>query len=150
MTDPNLTSAEIRALRDAATKGPWHVDDGSPTGMIQVPEPPLTIWGFTVATDVTPEKAATIRADARLIAMAPDLATIAADALDEVARLREALKMWETVYSNCTITSGVCCCGDDMECHGNPMNCGHSPVDMGADFAAHAMEIARAALEDRK
>jgi hypothetical protein len=28
------------------------------------------------------------------------------------------------------VSSGVCCCGDDMNKHGNPMDCGHNPVDM--------------------
>lgn len=27
------------------------------------------------------------------------------------------------------VSSGVCCCGDDMEKHTDPMSCGHSPVD---------------------
>lgn len=31
---------------------------------------------------------------------------------------------------NAPVSSGVCCCGDDMEKHGNPMYCGHNPVDM--------------------
>lgn len=28
------------------------------------------------------------------------------------------------------VSSGVCCCGDDMKNHSSPMVCGHSPVDM--------------------
>ena len=31
--------------------------------------------------------------------------------------------------SNAEVSSGVCCCGDDMSRHVNPMDCGHSPVD---------------------
>lgn len=30
---------------------------------------------------------------------------------------------------NAPVSSGTCCCGDDMENHANPMSCGHSPVD---------------------
>lgn len=28
------------------------------------------------------------------------------------------------------VSSGVCCCGDDMKAHASPMICGHNPVDM--------------------
>ena len=28
------------------------------------------------------------------------------------------------------VSSGMCCCGDDMARHASPINCGHSPVDM--------------------
>lgn len=31
------------------------------------------------------------------------------------------------------VSSGVCCCGDDMEKHASPMICGHSPVDQWDD-----------------
>lgn len=27
------------------------------------------------------------------------------------------------------VSSGICCCGDDMTRHANPMDCGHTPVD---------------------
>lgn len=30
---------------------------------------------------------------------------------------------------NAQVSSGVCCCGDDMAKHANPMHCGHNPVD---------------------
>jgi hypothetical protein len=50
------------------------------------------------------------------------------------------------------VSSGVCCCGDDMQRHGNPMDCGHSPVDEW-DYSVQcwAEQIAKAdaALDSR-
>lgn len=83
---------ELRAMVAAATPEPWRVVSGRSVGMLEVREPALTVWGFTVAIDVTPEKAARTRSDARLIAAAPTLAAELADALDREARLREALR----------------------------------------------------------
>jgi len=42
------------------------------------------------------------------------------------------------------VSSGVCCCGDDMNKHAHPMSSGHNPVDMW-DHAVmcHAEEIAK-------
>lgn len=31
---------------------------------------------------------------------------------------------------NAEVSSGVCCCGDNMVNHASPMICGHNPVDM--------------------
>lgn len=28
------------------------------------------------------------------------------------------------------VSSGICCCGDDMDRHPSPLYCGHNPVDM--------------------
>lgn len=74
-----MTPAEIRALRDAATQGPWQVSYSAGEWAVSASRPICT------STDGSGE-------DAALIAAAPTLATIAADALDEVARLRKALK----------------------------------------------------------
>lgn len=30
---------------------------------------------------------------------------------------------------NAPVSSGVCCCGDNILTHGDPMSCGHTPVD---------------------
>lgn len=43
--------------------------------------------------------------------------------------LRDTLIMLQ----NCSVESGVCCCGDDMDKHG--MAADHTPVDQGAQFA---------------
>ena len=50
----------------------------------------------------------------------------------------ELLKVVEGVIGllgNCSVESGVCCCGDSMEGHPSPMACGHAPVDSGARAA---------------
>ena len=60
--------------------------------------------------------------------------------------LAEALEGWIGVAANCTIESGVCCCGDDMERHGNPLDCGHSPVDHGAYVAMQLIDDTTSAL----
>lgn len=81
-----LTPATVRALLDRATKGPWRVEKdgagaGRHRGMLEVIGPRMTCRGFTVATDVSPEMAAITRADAALIASAPDLAAAYLEAL---------------------------------------------------------------------
>lgn len=45
--------------------------------------------------------------------------------------LREACEQAHGIFLNCEVTSGTCCCGDDMQRHSDPMVCGHSPVDQG-------------------
>ena len=67
-------------------------------------------------------------------------------AADWIVAARDALQMWETLYVNVSMKSGVCCCGDDMENHENPMNCGHSPLDSGEYYAALAIDKTRVAL----
>lgn len=60
--------------------------------------------------------------------------------------LVEALESLCNIMEHCSVTDGVCCCGDDMEKHASPMMCGHSPVDHGAYQATQAYEAARATL----
>ena len=60
--------------------------------------------------------------------------------------LAEKLEGWIGVAANCTIKSGVCCCGDNMERHGNPLDCGHSPVDHGAYVAMQLIDDTTSAL----
>jgi hypothetical protein len=50
------------------------------------------------------------------------------------------------MLENCSVESGVCCCGDDMTRHGSPMACGHSPVDSGAHYAEQLLGELRAAI----
>ena len=59
-------------------------------------------------------------------------ATPADDLRAENERLRALVDSATSIFANCTVTDGVCCCGDNMEGHADPMNCGHSPVDHGA------------------
>ena len=59
----------------------------------------------------------------------------------------ELLKVVEGVIGllgNCSVESGVCCCGDSMEGHSTV--CGHSPVDSGARGAEELYCQAVAAL----
>jgi hypothetical protein len=59
-------------------------------------------------------------------------AIVAQTAADEIERLRGLMVRWVAVYENCDITTGYCCCGEDMDRHTDPMHAGHAPVDMGA------------------
>jgi hypothetical protein len=66
--------------------------------------------------------------------------------MTETAHLRTLLNRWVGVVEQCSVTTGVCCCGEPMEGHSDPMFCGHSPVDMGAYHAGLLLEETRAAL----
>lgn len=81
-----MTDEQLADLRARITKGPWSVvaNPHGHIGMREVVGPALRCIGFTIATDVTEEKAARVQADAQAIALVPDL-------LDEVVRLREGL-----------------------------------------------------------
>lgn len=50
----------------------------------------------------------------------------------EIEELRELVGSAENIFRHCTVSDGVCCCGDNMESHPSPMSCGHTPVDHGA------------------
>lgn len=63
-----------------------------------------------------------------------------------VAELLEALEALTSTMENCSVTAGVCMCGDSMEGHANPMDCGHSPVDMGQYHADAAYKSAKDAI----
>ena len=69
-----------------------------------------------------------IEEDARMLAAAPELLCLVRGLVD--------------MLGNCSVESGVCCCGDDMRSHADPMNCGHSPVDSGAYAALSLYERA--------
>ena len=76
---------------------------------------------------------------------------------DECAKVEkqrdELLKIAKDVIGmleNCSVESGVCHCGDDMERHSSAMSCGHAPVDSGSTYAAHIYEKARAAIASVK
>jgi hypothetical protein len=63
-----------------------------------------------------------------------------------IKTLRTLLNRWVGVIENCSVTAGVCCCGDSMDEHSHPMSCGHTPVDMGAYHAGLLMEETRFVL----
>lgn len=123
------------------TPGPWHVrldDTGGPfTGWPSVDaaeELDCTIvhragfkqefWGELSQREAI--------ANARLIAAAPDLLAIAEGVLG--------------MLQNCSVTSGVCCCGEEIDRHSRAMDCGHTPVDSGAYYAKALFEDVTAAI----
>lgn len=65
----------------------------------------------------------------------------------ENERLRGIVGNLVGMLENCSVESGICCCGDAMDKHGNPMDCGHSPVDSGEYAARSLLDEARAALD---
>lgn len=54
---------------------------------------------------------------------------------DLAAKALELLNEWLGIANNCSLESGVCCCGEDMVNHSSPMACGHSPVDGGLYYS---------------
>jgi hypothetical protein len=66
-----------------------------------------------------------------------------------IAELEALVSRGRAIMENCSVTTGVCCCGDDMEKHTSPMDCGHSPVDNGTYTADQWHEEACAALGDK-
>lgn len=57
-----------------------------------------------------------------------------------------ALKGLISTMEHCSVSAGVCMCGDDMASHPDPMSCGHSPVDMGQYHADAAYKTAHEAI----
>lgn len=51
------------------------------------------------------------------------------DVLDERDALAVHIEKLHNFIRSAPVSTGVCCCGDDMERHAHPMSCGHSPVD---------------------
>ena len=69
---------------------------------------------------------------------------LAADTDGEAKRIIEGIV---GLLSNCSVESGICCCGDNMEDHASPMSCGHPPVDSGAHYGEKLFKDAVAWLE---
>lgn len=65
-------------------------------------------------------------------------------AQERIAELEGLVEQAETIFTHCTVSDGVCCCGDSMENHADPMWCGHSPVDHGGYVADGWLAKARA------
>jgi len=66
--------------------------------------------------------------------------------MDQLAAMAKAGQSLLDCLAQCSVESGVCCCGDDMAKHSNPMNCGHSPVDSGAYYTELAADKLRALI----
>lgn len=93
--------ADLRKLLDDATPGPWAVDSTSNhVGMREISGPSLTCRGFTIATDVDYRRAALIEADARLIALAPQLAAALIKAEEALA---ESVEIVHKEYVRATL-----------------------------------------------
>ena len=88
-----MMTPEIALALVGHTPGPWEYKDrfSYTLGMVEVSGPRMGVRGFTIATDVTPDQANITRADARLIAAAPDLLIAYLASVEENERLREAL-----------------------------------------------------------
>lgn len=78
------------------------------------------------------ETAGQQEANARLIAAAPELLAIVKGVLG--------------MLQNCSVTSGVCCCGEEIDRHSRAMDCGHTPVDSGAYYAQSLFKDVTAAI----
>ena len=97
-----MTPDELRALADAATSGPWEVDAHDDGLDVRGPEhAAATIWihlagPMTMGDDAVPEVKARALADARLVALAPDLARLCAElgeTLGEILRQADLFEM---------------------------------------------------------
>jgi len=64
---------------------------------------------------------------------------------DDGRRIRSSLEHMCAIIEHCSVTEGVCCCGDSMDNHS--MFSGHGPVDHGSYVAEQALIEARAILE---
>lgn len=67
--------------------------------------------------------------------------------LSAAREMGRALEAMVSIVEHCTVSAGVCMCGDDMAKHSDPMACGHSPVDMGQYHMDAAYKDAQAALK---
>lgn len=84
-----MNTETLQKLLDDATPGPWVVEENGPSwGWVEVKGPSFKVSGPTQATDLTYEDTAIRKNDARLIALAPELAA-------EVIRLREDVRYWK-------------------------------------------------------
>jgi len=70
------TTEGLAALLAAATPGPWAIEENGHghRGMVEVKGPRVKCVGFMIATDVSAAQAEVTRANAALIARAPELA----------------------------------------------------------------------------
>lgn len=53
----------------------------------------------------------------------------AADEIERLEKLVEEMNKFVEFVRNAPVSSGVCCCGDNMDDHADPYSCGHSPLD---------------------
>ena len=75
-----------------------------------------------------------------------DATLSAAMQLPEVRAMVSQLEAWLEVAKHCSITEGVCCCGDDMKGHADPMDCGHTSTDHGTYHAHMLVKSTQSAL----
>lgn len=74
----------------------------------------------------------------------------AAMEMPEVKALVSQLEAWLEVAKHCSITEGVCCCGDNMKGHADPMDCGHTPTDHGTYHAHMLVKSTQSAIAEIK
>lgn len=87
-----------------------------------------------LAKRIEAERAARIAAEAKLAAVEAER--------DRALRLVDGAL---SIFDQCAVEAGYCCCGDDMKNHSSPVSCGHSPVDQG-EYAVNCWREEYAAL----
>ncbi len=65
---------------------------------------------------------------------------------EDMVELLTALEFLTEIMEHCSVSDGMCCCGDDMANHASPMDCGHTPVDHGQYHADGAYRKAKELL----
>ena len=103
-----------------------------------------TAYGKTCGVDWSVGKAFQQDIEYRRADLPPTLS--AAMELPEVRALVSQLEAWLEVAKHCSITEGVCCCGDNMKGHADPMDCGHTSTDHGTYHAHMLVKSTQSAL----
>ena len=62
------------------------------------------------------------------------------------ANMRGLVESAQSLFETCSVTTGDCCCGDNMEGHSSPLLCGHTATDSGEYSASLWLEEAKLAL----
>lgn len=104
-------------------------------------------WIHKTDYDDLRQRADDLLAAIRALKSAPKPTPLAAAlAVPEVRALVTELEGWLNIAANCEITSGVCCCGENMESHQDPMVCQHTPTDHGSYVASQMTASTTAVL----
>ncbi len=68
--------------------------------------------------------------------------------IEQQDQLKNLVEGFCEIMEHCSVSNGMCCCGDDMKNHESPMNCGHSPRDEGEYRSTQLYERAKKLLEE--
>ena len=72
------------------------------------------------------------------------------DARKRCSELTALVDTAASIFENCSVESGMCCCGEPMEGHPDPMSCGHSATDHGGYVSVGWHNRARSVLSREK